>query len=532
MRLILLFLVSAALLFPCSSTLAEYRKVRLLIGQQEVPVGGSVLFDGHRVYAPTSALKSFGIEVAASADGRTVSLVSEQPRSAVFGVVEIEGVKMVAVDDILKHVGGDVRVDTEKLEACIRGRVRSVGFSDGLLKINCSIPLRCKVSLWNGKLIVDVLGARLATEAKEVYVGEEAVEKIRLGQYTDDTARVVLDLTRPCGHKLQSPQPSDEIILRVAEDIPLAVAVPPKPTAVAQPFAVTALRIEGNDESSFEMVIETDRPGTVSVAKSYYPSEITLLMKGATLLDSVKQVVGDHPLLVNTRFVQASSSPPLARVHMNLTRPVLSSVRVDANRIRVAVRLPDKAGGTLAGRLVVVDPGHGGSQPGAIAGSVKEKDVNMSLAQALASALEEAGARVMLTRTSDVTMDLTPRPAVATANGADFFISLHCNSNLKPESKSGIETYFYRDGESAPILANAIQKGICVATGMNDGGARDCGFKVLRLLENTGIPGVLVECGYLNHSQDRAKLLNEEYRKKLASGIVAGLKAYVEGAPL
>lgn len=532
MRLIRSVLFIAALLcFLGSSALAEYRRVRLVIGKKEVPLNPAALWDGSRVYVPASALKSLGLQVSTSADGRTVTLDQGTP-PAVFGLVEIDGAAMADLDGILRHVGGDLRMDAQKSEAYIRGKISSVGFSDGLLKIKCTIPLRCAVSLWNGKLIVDVLGARLATEAKEIYVGEDAVERIRLGQYAEDTARIVLDLVRPCGYRLESRQPSDEILLRVGEDIPLTVAEPQRPAAPAQPFAISAIRIEKVDESRFELVIQTDRKGTVSVTKSYYPSEITLVLKGATILESVKQVAGEHPLLINTRFVQASSSPMLARVHMNLTRPVLSSVRVDADSIRVAVRLPDKAGGTLAGRLVVIDPGHGGSQPGAIAGGIKEKDVNVALAQSLASALEEAGARVILTRTSDVTMDLTPRPAVAVENSADIFISLHCNSNPKPESKSGVETYFYRDGESAPILAGAVQKGICVATGMSDGGARDCGFKVLRLLENTGIPGVLVECGYLNHSGDRAKLLNEDYRKKLAAGIVAGIRAYVEGSPL
>ena len=67
---------------------------------------------------------------------------------------------------------------------------------------------------------------------------------------------------------------------------------------------------------------------------------------------------------------------------------------------------------------------------------------------------------------------------------------------------------------------------------MRDGNARKCGFMVLHLLQNTGIPGVLVECGYLNHSGDRAKLLDANYRKKLAAGIAAGLKTYVEGTPI
>jgi N-acetylmuramoyl-L-alanine amidase len=197
----------------------------------------------------------------------------------------------------------------------------------------------------------------------------------------------------------------------------------------------------------------------------------------------------------------------------------------------VGIKLPDKAGGTLAGRLIVIDAGHGGGQAGACAGNVKEKDVNLKLAAAVAEALQAEGVRTIFTRTTDTTMDLAPRPAVATANSADFFVCLHCNSNIKPDSVSGIETYYYRVGESSPLLADAIEKTVCTETGMCNRGAHDCGFKVLRLLEKTEIPGVLVECGYLNNSRDRAKLVDDEYRRKLAKGIVAGIKAYIEGTP-
>ena len=88
------------------------------------------------------------------------------------------------------------------------------------------------------------------------------------------------------------------------------------------------------------------------------------------------------------------------------------------------------------------------------------------------------------------------------------------------------------------LLAYAIHDGVCKLTGMRDGLARsdrsiyNSGFGVLRRLKNTGIPGVLLECGYVNNTSDRAKLLDAGYRAKLAAGIVAGLKAYVEGTPI
>jgi N-acetylmuramoyl-L-alanine amidase len=106
---------------------------------------------------------------------------------------------------------------------------------------------------------------------------------------------------------------------------------------------------------------------------------------------------------------------------------------------------------------------------------------------------------------------------------------VHCNSCLGVNKATGIETYYYKDDPSLKALASAIHSAVCSATGMRDIKATTANFKVLRDLDGTGIPAILLECGYLNHDSDRAKLLSEDYRKKLISGIIAGFKSYIEG---
>lgn len=511
---------------------AETVPVRLMMGTREIVVSPPARHDGTRVLAPLVALNRLGISSVAASDGKHVSVIGRGDSSVDVPVVIVEGTARVSLEDVLKIVGAEMRLDTEKRTVSVRANLTSVEFADGLLRINCTMPVMCLVSTLGNRIIVDLPGTKLATEAKEVYVGSDVVSKARLGQYAEDTARVVLDLTGPAGYKIESNLPSSRIVVRVAEDIPLALPEPQKPPSGAEPFDITGIDIEPKGDSQFDLVMQTAGRGSVDVVKPAIASEVTLILKGGRLSQNITQVAGEHPLLTNVRFAQGSISPPLARVHLNLNRTVVTSLKIEDSQIRLGVRLPDRAGGSLADRLVVIDPGHGGSQPGACAANVKEKDVNMKIAAALVDALKKAGARTILTRSTDVTMDLSPRPEVATGNNADFFISIHCNSNLKPDSNSGIETYYYRNGESPVLMAHVIQKATCKATGMADRGARPCGFKVLRLLENTTIPGVLLECGYLNHSRDRAKLLNEDHRKKLAEGIVAGLRAYVEGTPL
>ena len=217
---------------------------------------------------------------------------------------------------------------------------------------------------------------------------------------------------------------------------------------------------------------------------------------------------------------------------------MICSALVEENTVTLTVRLPDKAGGRLADKFIVVDPGHGGREKGARCNDVCEKDINMKIAKDVVAALEKEGAKTRLTRETDVVMGLAARPEVAINNNADFFISVHCNSNGSQNSATGIETYYHMQEICPRALAEAIHDGVCSSTGMCDRKARSdrslysSGLAVLRRLEGVGIPGVLVECGYLNNSSDRARLLDQQYRKKLADGIVAGLKAYIEGSPV
>jgi N-acetylmuramoyl-L-alanine amidase len=220
---------------------------------------------------------------------------------------------------------------------------------------------------------------------------------------------------------------------------------------------------------------------------------------------------------------------------MDLKRAMIHDVNVDDYSITVTLRPPNKSGGRLADKLIVIDPGHGGNQAGARCNGCSEKNFNMMISKELARQLESQGARVILTRSGDQAMGLAARSEVAINSGADFFVSVHCNSNGRPNSVSGIETYYHMYDPSQKMLANAVHDAVCAVTGMCDRKARSdralysSGLAVLRRLEGSGIPGILIECGYMNHASDRSRLLDAGYREKLASGIVAGLREYVEG---
>ena len=183
----------------------------------------------------------------------------------------------------------------------------------------------------------------------------------------------------------------------------------------------------------------------------------------------------------------------------------------------------------LQGKTIVVDPGHGGSNPGAVANGTRESDFNLAASLALQDKLRKAGAKVVMTRTADKTVapegsslstELQKRVDFAKANQGDLFVSIHANSN--PDKKiAGAMTFFSQSG-SEP-LAKDIQAALVKATGANDRGVHAANFHVLR---NTSMPSVLVETGFLTNAAEAKLLRNDAYRSKIVQGIFDGVVQY------
>jgi N-acetylmuramoyl-L-alanine amidase len=176
------------------------------------------------------------------------------------------------------------------------------------------------------------------------------------------------------------------------------------------------------------------------------------------------------------------------------------------------------------GRVVVlIDPGHGGKDPGAIGiGGVREKDIILPISQRIAEVLQQNGVQVVMTRNSDYFVSLPGRVQMAERVGADVFVSIHANSAGagRPEV-SGLETYYYDNGLS---LARVVHNNILQSVNVRDRGVRRARFYVLR---KSSMPSILVEAGYLTGRDDVAKLRNAAYQRQMADAIARGILQYL-----
>lgn len=173
--------------------------------------------------------------------------------------------------------------------------------------------------------------------------------------------------------------------------------------------------------------------------------------------------------------------------------------------------------------VVMVDPGHGGKDPGAVGlNGLREKDVILPISQQVAAILQQQGIQVILTRTSDYFVDLAPRVDMAKQANADLFVSIHANAIARRSDVNGLETYYYSNGQR---LAQTIHNSILQSMDIKDRGVRQARFYVLR---NNPMPAVLVEVGFVTGAQDQPRLATPEYQSQMAQAIARGILQYIQ----
>jgi N-acetylmuramoyl-L-alanine amidase len=173
--------------------------------------------------------------------------------------------------------------------------------------------------------------------------------------------------------------------------------------------------------------------------------------------------------------------------------------------------------------VVVIDPGHGGKDPGAIGiGGLQEKQVILPISKQIAAILEKEGIKVVMTRDSDYFVDLAPRVAIAERANADVFVSIHANSmGLNRPDVNGLETYYFSSGQR---LAQIIHRNILQRVTIRDRGVRRARFYVLR---KSSMPSVLVEVGYMTGREDNPRLRTAAYQTQMAEAIARGILQYL-----
>ena len=191
-----------------------------------------------------------------------------------------------------------------------------------------------------------------------------------------------------------------------------------------------------------------------------------------------------------------------------------------------------QSGQPLKGKIIAIDAGHGGGDPGAIGVTgTAEKEINLILAKKMKILLEEKGAMVVMTRTDDSVYsdikkeELDHRAALVQKKDAELFLSIQCNAVPNP-SLHGAQTFYNPGSENGEILAKCIQNRFVKTLKNTDREALT--LSSAYIMSKLEIPAIMVEVGFLSNTEEEALLNDDAYREKIVAAIYGGIVDYYE----
>jgi N-acetylmuramoyl-L-alanine amidase len=476
----------------------------------------------------------------------------------------------VEVESVMEALGARCVWNASTNSLAIYSVVTDVQMIAGQLRVKATLPVLPKQIRSDekpGMVILDFPGAVIEGQPRSLDLKAPHISGARIGQFSPDTARIVLEMAgaapatrfyvlggKPASQLVLNPAPAAAPpaiiisnnnpggVMTAKTNSPAKPVTPYKATKVAKktepPTFIRGVTFKRVSDTQAQVVVSAGRAPSVRADLS--KGRLTLDMVNATLSATAGEALNGakHPFLKGISLLPRGSAA--AQLIVDLTRTVTYAVRMTPNGgFILDLMLPKSAGGRLAGKLVVIDPGHGGSDTGARGtdGS-SEKNVTLAISTKLADTLRDMGANVIMTRGNDAFIPVNDRPKIANRAGADFFISVHADSGDRNHSVNGSTIYYHMQMGSCKALAQSIvdeladMGGIRTkgthSDGMQWGGRFVNGYGVLR---GSQMVAVLCETGYMSNAGDVNKLNDPTMQKKIADAIANGLKHYVEGNP-
>jgi N-acetylmuramoyl-L-alanine amidase len=395
------------------------------------------------------------------------------------------------------------------------------------------------------QMFIDLYGASISPafplNQRDVAVNRNGVNRLQVSQFqaSPPVVRVTLGL-----------DPNSPNWQARASSFGSMVLLPQTGTAqnpTSEPSQNQTATVQAVELDNNQLMIRADQPISYSSGWDRPTGAYRILIPAAKLADNVKgpQLSAGSPLL-QVRLRQEGND---VAVLMTPAAGIRIGDITQSNREQVALSLrrsglfppnmgsvpPSSPGLPPAAnprpfippangrQVIVVDPGHGGPDPGAVGiGGLRETDIVLEVGRQVQAILEQNGVQVVMTRTGEYDVGLQPRVDTAQRANATAFVSLHANAiSMSRPDINGIETYYFNSGLE---LARVLHRSMLQATGARDRRVRRSRFYVLR---RTSMPSVLLEMGYVTGREDAPRLASSDYRRILADAIARGILEYL-----
>lgn len=511
---------------------------------------------GTECYVPVDAVREWGWT--ARIDARSATLQADG-RTLTVPFRNQAGRNVIPLGEVVKELGGGSgwKVGTRTFE--VWGVIRKIEVAGQTLTVESTLAGKPRISYLSNpdRLVLDFDGMKLDPKVEVEGSG------YRAAQFQPQTVRVVLETDkrpmlaarqipisnrfslnldsipeRPASGEELGTQPpaqnttnpaTDPASLGGSNPTPPPAAPPVEPVPIAMSSTVGAPTLLRNTPN--RIVVQFTPSGKLMSSPQVRRTaldEVELTLPGASYR-------GEFDPKLDTELIRETSvqqGPASTIVRFRLARPLGMELSTSGNNVLLVLIRPNVGDGKLSTKTIVVDPGHGGHDSGARApdGSATEKNLALAVSRFLAEYLSAEGASVIMTRKTDDFIPLKERAMIANRNSADLFVSVHFNSNQRPNSTSGNMTFYHKKDPIGQLLAECIQNEIAKVSGLRSMGAwsdqriYDSGFSVLR---NSQMPAVLLELGFINHRVDRSKAVTQEFQTNVARAVVKGIKVFL-----
>lgn len=456
---------------------------------------------------------------------------------------QIEGYTCIAMRELIQKMDGLstwIPGGYDALE--VVSSVKSVSVRSGEISISAGLKIRPTVSLMgtnDPKVVIDLEGARLASG-----VQLDLDSSAKVSQYRPNNVRIVLNLpftpVMPQG-QLANAQ-SIVIDFNPAERMlpdPVKTDPPKAPSSKADSDPVTpvneiSVEKRSENEISTELFVKVPKSGWKGIATVRRPERDIVEIAIPAL--SAKLTEFENDLSKHIKSVQLRQETGLTVLSFKLSGRMGAVMDPSTDGFKLTFVHP-VGNGSLKGKVIAIDAGHGGKFPGTGGGAYTEKALSLAMAKTVKKALEAEGAEVIMTRETDTHFresladDLIYRSEVANRNSADIFLSFHYDdSGSKKTPPSGTKSIFHGGRDTDKYLAQCIQDFIKSEGPLPNLGAvddrkfaKENGFSVLR---NSKMPAILMECAFVRNPNDRKVILTEQFREGIAKCVVKGLKLF------